>query len=134
MDKEKEMNFEEAIKDIKTNHMKFKDDTNVGDIILALSEEGPIGFGKITDIVIDTAKKDEWWFVTFDLLSVPIQSITWILRTSQFTGKEIFTMNGIKMFVAAIDFTKEEDQLKCFHYTNLQLLWWEDNLSKGAKI
>ena len=28
----------------------------------------------------------------------------------------------------------EEDQKKCFHYTNLQPLWWLDNLKKGNKI
>lgn len=30
------------------------------------------------------------------------------------------------------DLTKEEEQRKCFHYTNLQPLWKLDNLRKGA--
>lgn len=34
---------------------------------------------------------------------------------------------------AAFDFTKKEDQLKCFNYKNLQPLWAYDNKSKGAK-
>jgi len=33
---------------------------------------------------------------------------------------------------ASFDLTKEEEQLKCFHYTNLQLLWWEENIKKGV--
>ena len=33
---------------------------------------------------------------------------------------------------ALFDFTKEEDQRECFHYTNLQPLWAEDNLRKGS--
>lgn len=31
------------------------------------------------------------------------------------------------------DLTKPEDQLECFHYTNFQPLWQEDNLRKGCK-
>jgi ribosomal protein S27E len=34
---------------------------------------------------------------------------------------------------ASFDLNKESEQRKCFHYTNLQPLWAEDNLSKGAK-
>lgn len=32
---------------------------------------------------------------------------------------------------AAFDLAKEEDQRKCFHYTNMQPLWQKDNLSKN---
>lgn len=35
---------------------------------------------------------------------------------------------------ASFDLTKEEDQRRCFHYTNLQPLWAEDNLKKSDKI
>lgn len=34
---------------------------------------------------------------------------------------------------ASFDLTKEEEQKKCFHYTNLQPLWWLDNITKGDK-
>jgi hypothetical protein len=34
---------------------------------------------------------------------------------------------------ATFDFSKEEDQRECFHYTNLQPLWAEDNMRKSAK-
>jgi len=35
---------------------------------------------------------------------------------------------------ASFNLTVPEKQKKCFHYTNLQPLWWYDNQSKHAKI
>ncbi len=35
---------------------------------------------------------------------------------------------------SSFDLTKEEEQRKCFNYTNLQPLWARDNISKGNKI
>lgn len=35
---------------------------------------------------------------------------------------------------ASFNLTREEEQKKCFHYTNLQPLWSKDNIRKGAKI
>lgn len=33
----------------------------------------------------------------------------------------------------AWDLTKKEDQKMCFHYTNLQPMWWDENIKKGNK-
>jgi len=33
---------------------------------------------------------------------------------------------------ASFDLTDPEQQRECFHYTNLQPLWWQDNLRKGT--
>lgn len=34
----------------------------------------------------------------------------------------------------AFDLTTIEQQKECFHYTNLQPLWWQDNLRKGNRV
>ena len=39
-----------------------------------------------------------------------------------------------KIPCAAFDLTKPEEQVKCFHFTNLQALFVKENLSKGAKL
>lgn len=36
--------------------------------------------------------------------------------------------------IASFDFTKIQDQIKCFNYKNLQPLWKEDNMKKSDKI
>jgi hypothetical protein len=35
---------------------------------------------------------------------------------------------------ASFDLSRPEEQRRCFHYTNLQPLWAEENMSKGARI
>ena len=35
---------------------------------------------------------------------------------------------------ASFDLSKESEQRMCFHFTNLQPLWAQDNLSKGKKM
>ena len=35
---------------------------------------------------------------------------------------------------SVFDLIKEEEQYKCFHYTNLQPLWAEENFAKGSKL
>jgi predicted nucleic acid-binding Zn ribbon protein len=35
--------------------------------------------------------------------------------------------------LASFDLSKKEEQIKAFHYTNYQPLWWYENLKKGSK-
>ena len=36
--------------------------------------------------------------------------------------------------ISSFDITKEDEQLKAFHYSNCRPLWAKDNLKKGAKL
>ena len=96
--------MEAIIEDLK-KIVRFKSTTDVGDIVLVVAEEPKsMIYALVTDFQRDESKRDEWWHVSLQILSVPPQKVTWTLRTSQFNGQEIFTMGGEKRFVAAVDF------------------------------
>ena len=93
--------IEKIVNDLK-NIFVFKENTQVGDIVLIVAER--IMYALVTGIERDYAKKEEWWQVSLQLLTIPPQKTVWTLRTPQFTGQEIFTMGGEERFVKAIDF------------------------------
>ena len=88
----------------------FKETTGPGDVVLVVVEEPQsVFYGVVSDISRDPNKRDEWWRLTMNVLSVPPQKIVWILRESQFTGQEIFTMGGVGRFIKALDFSGVPD-------------------------
>ena len=91
----------------------FKSTTEVGDVVLIASKEPKMLFyAYVNKIERDTSRKDEWWHLHLTLLSVPLQKITWTLRTEQMSGKEIFTMGGEERFLQAVDLgEKQENQV-----------------------
>ena len=76
---------------------------------------------------------------TLELLSCSIENLKNHLE-SQFKegmtwdnyNKEGWHIDHIKP-CACFDLSKPEEQAKCFHYSNLQPLWAEENLKKSAK-
>ena len=76
---------------------------------------------------------------TMDLLGTSIDNL-WIHLEKSF--KLGMTKNNYgkiwqvdhKIPCAAFDLTKPKEQVKCFHFTNLQALFVKENLSKGAKL
>ena len=85
--------------------LPFKDTTDVGDIIVIASKEPQmLLYAHVDDIERDSSRKDEWWHVRMSMLSIPLQKMTWTLRTEQISGQEIFTMGGEERFIKAVDF------------------------------
>ncbi len=85
--------------------ISFKNTTEIGDIVLLVVEESKTaGYALVTDIERDRSRKDEWWEVHMQLLSIPPQPLVWTLRTPQFTGQEIFTMGGKSRFIKTVRF------------------------------
>ena len=60
--------------------------------------------------------------------------MTWSNWGTGFNGKGMkeWHIDHIKPCIS-FDLCKTKEQLKCFHYTNLQPLWAKENLSKGNK-
>ncbi len=91
----------------------FKDTTDVGDIVLIVAKEPQLlVYAHVNEIERDTSRRDEWWHVHLTMLAIPLQKMTWTLRTDQMTGKEIFTMGGEERFVKAVDFRDQGDASK----------------------
>ncbi len=82
----------------------FKNSTVEGDIILVAAKQPQMLFyASVTKIERDMTRRDEWWHIHFTVLSVPMQHMTWTLRTEQMTGQEIFTMGGEERFIQAVE-------------------------------
>lgn len=65
-----------------------------GDVILIYHQEQPTIFARIEHIEPDVKK--DWYHVTLLLLTIPTQTVTWILR-DQYIDGEVFTMGGKAM-------------------------------------
>ena len=76
-----------------------------GDIVVVAAKKPQmLVYARVGTILRDESRKAEWWHVTLHLLTIPLQTVTWTLRTPQFTGQEIFTMGGEGRFIQAVHF------------------------------
>ena len=88
--------------------VRFKEETEAGDIVLvAIDTPRSLLYARIRGFEKDDSRKDEWWLVSMQLLTVPLQEVVWTLRREQFTGQEIFTMGGEKRFFQAVVIGRE---------------------------
>jgi len=85
--------------------LPLKETTVPGDIVvIAAKKPQMLLYAMVGEITRDETRKEEWWHVTLHLLSLPMQTVVWTLRTPQFTGRETFTMGGEGRFIQAVRF------------------------------
>ena len=84
--------------------VSFKDSTEIGDLVLiVIDTPRSLLYARVNDFERDDSRRDEWWHISLQLLTVPPQEVKWTLRREQFTGQEIFSMGGDKRFIKAVD-------------------------------
>jgi len=71
-----------------------------GDVVLIHYQEQPVAYARIEGISADV--KRDWYQVTLLLLTVPAQSVTWILREEYLNGTS-FTMGGQPMRLERVE-------------------------------
>jgi hypothetical protein len=69
------------------------------DVVLIYFEDKPLTFARIEDISPDM--KRDWYHVKLLILQVPLQVVTWILRTAYIDGDE-FTMEGKRIRMESV--------------------------------
>ncbi len=120
MDSE-ELAMEKLIEELQFQ-IPFKDKTEAGDTVLVLREgdDGRVSvvYARILGFDRDAAKRGEWWHVHFLFLEMPPVPRSIILQTEHFTGKEIFTMGGRKVFIKALNLQTYYDEMTGFHEPN----------------
>jgi len=104
--------MEKIVSDLK-KIVPFKDTVESGDIVLiAAKKPQMLVYALVSDIVRDDTKHDEWWIVSMHILSLPPKKSTWILRTEQMSGQEIFSIDGEERFMKALDFDSKKTPAK----------------------
>ncbi len=76
------------------------------DVVLVYFEDEPFMFARIEDIQPDI--KPDWYHVKLLMLKLPLQTVTWILRTAYIDGAE-YTMNGKRMRLEKVVCPEEPD-------------------------
>jgi len=71
-----------------------------GDLVLIYYQDKPAGYARIEAIEPDIKKV--WYQITLLLLSIPAQTVTWILR-AEYVNSAVFTMGGQEMRLEKVE-------------------------------
>lgn len=91
---------------------------------------GRLGIALRAQSANKAGRTEELVGLTFEELKNYIESL--FVDGMSWENRNLWDIDHIKP-VSSFDLTDEDEQRKCFHYTNLQPLWHEDNLIKGNK-
>ena len=80
-----------------------------GDIVLIHYKDQPTMYARIEAIEPDIKK--DWYQVTLLLLTIPTQTVTWILRAEYINGAP-FTMGGNSMLLKGVERTSAQKKEK----------------------
>ena len=83
------------------------DGNQAGDVVLIHYQDNPMAYARIEAIEPDMKK--DWYQVTLLLLTIPAQTVTWILREAYIQG-EPFTMGGQPVRVEKVERKKIGDR------------------------
>ncbi len=75
-------------------------------IVLIYCDDQPMSFARIEEILPD--HKKDWYHVKLLILQIPLQTITWILRSIYIEGAE-FTMDGRRMRLEPVAAPEEDE-------------------------
>ena len=86
---------------------KRGDGNQEGDVVLIHYQDKPMTYARIE--VIEPDVKKDWYQVTLLFLTIPLQTVTWILREAYIRG-EPFTMGGQPVRLERVE--KQKTELK----------------------
>jgi len=71
-----------------------------GEVILIYIQEEPAFFARVEEVTADVKKG--WWRMTFTILSIPLDTQSWLLDDDQMRG-QAFTMNKVPVRIERVE-------------------------------
>jgi hypothetical protein len=97
----------EKIVDELSNQVPFKSQTELGDVVLVVTQQTDgscsIAFAQIGDFKSEIVGRTEWWHVTMTFLTLPLSCCTFIVKEEHLNGREIFSSQGRQIFIKAVN-------------------------------
>jgi len=116
--------MKQLIKQVKSIVTQAKSAEQGSTVLVFFGEDSSLMWGIIREFVRDETKKDDWFHVTIDMLSMPPRRVVWTLRVPQINGSEEFTMQGNPRYIlpVAMSASKKDKKPKKNKHSKLRLI------------